>query len=111
LIRYTKYSTPIELEIPEELCRDDRLPEFEISSKRAGFLRFTTKRLQILEQQLDDAQRNVKGALQPFVKSIFTHFRSKKPIWVKIISFISELECLCSLAKVVLLTDGPVCLP
>lgn len=50
LVRFTKYSSPIELEIPEEFCsREKRDADWQLSSKRAGFLRFTNDKILAFE--------------------------------------------------------------
>lgn len=47
LVRLTQQK-PMEIEVPDNICFD-RPHDFELSSKRAGFFRFTSVQLSLLE--------------------------------------------------------------
>jgi DNA mismatch repair ATPase MutS len=101
---------PIEIEVPDGL-RFEKPPDFELSSKRVGYIRYSTSRLVELESQLVSAQSKVEEALRPFIKSIFKRFKAKKDKWRTILNCVAELDCLCSFALVVIGSEGQMCVP
>lgn len=94
-------------QIPEKKRPDD----FELSSKVKGHKRFQTANLRSLTKELDLAAKMKKRALIPFVSSMFKQFYSKRRLWQTIINFLSELECLSSLAIFAITAGGPLCKP
>ena len=67
--------------------------------------------LKSLTKQMEQANKQKNRAIVPFVCSMFKHFVSKKKVWQRIVSCISELDCLCSLAIFAATTAGTVCKP
>ncbi|CAI2370987.1 unnamed protein product [Moneuplotes crassus] len=100
-IRYTHTKYRYELEIPEKHTKGtNKPPEYEFTSSRKGFHRFHTPEIRELVEELEAAEEAQNEALVPFICSIFSHFYSKKEIWDRLTSCLSELDCLCSLACV-----------
>lgn len=88
-----------ELEVPEELVSGNKKPKhFEFTSARKGFQRFHTPDIKELVDHLESAEETLKDAMVPFLCAIFTRFHEKKEIWSRLVSIMSELDCLMSLA-------------
>jgi len=47
---------------------------------------------------LEVAEQRLKDAMIPFLVAIFSRFHEKKDVWMGILSILTELDCLVSLA-------------
>ena len=47
---------------------------------------------------LEDAEEKLKDAMVPFLCAIFSRFHQQKDIWSRIISILTEIDCLSSLS-------------
>lgn len=49
-------------------------------------------------EKLEVAEQRLKDAMIPFLVAIFSRFHEKKDLWMGILSILTELDCLVSLA-------------
>jgi DNA mismatch repair protein MSH6 len=88
-----------ELEVPSELVKGNRKPaHLEFTSARKGFERFHTPEIKAYVEELERAEDVLKDAMVPFLCAIFTRFHEKKDMWSRLVSVLSEVDCLMSLA-------------
>lgn len=88
-----------ELEIPVELVKGNKKPkEFELTSTKQGFERFHTLEIKNIVDRLEDAEEALKSDMVPFLCAIFSRFHEKKDTWTSLVSIITEIDCLMSLA-------------
>jgi DNA mismatch repair protein MSH6 len=100
-IKFSHAKYRYELEIPEDLVKGDKKPQnYEFTSSIRGFQRFHTNEIKWLVDSLEEAEELMNQALVPFIWSVFEHFHSKKGVWDRLVSCLSELDWLCSLAWV-----------
>lgn len=91
-----------ELEIPKYVVEGKKKPDdYELTSARSGFERFYTDPLRNLVYKLELAEEKLKEQMKPFVVSLLQDFYQQSERWRKAIMAIAELDCLCSLAKVI----------
>jgi len=89
-----------ELEFPEHLVEGNKRPKnFIPTSKKKGFLRFQTPEIEELVEQLVPLEFEFQRAIIPFVVDYFLKFYERNAYWRQVISCLSELDCLCSLAR------------
>jgi len=48
--------------------------------------------------RLETAEESLKDAMVPFLCAIFTRFHEQKDTWSRLVSIITELDCLMSLS-------------
>ena len=99
-----------ELEVPERMAQS-LSSEYEITSVRKGFYRYHTKRIKKLADQLDISEDKLKEQLKPFIFNMLKQFYLQKEVWDRVVFVISEIDCLCSLAKVVISSPFPMSRP
>jgi DNA mismatch repair protein MSH6 len=91
-----------ELEIPKHVVEGKKKPsDYELTSARNGFERFYTHPLRNLVYKLEIAEEKLKEQMKPFVIQLLRDFYQHSERWRKAIMAVAELDCLCSLAKVV----------
>ena len=72
--------------------------EFEFSSAKVGFQRFTTRYTREVVDRLEIAEDRLKEIMCPFLTAIFSKFHDHKIMWLQILNILTELDCLCSLS-------------
>ena len=88
-----------EVEIPHELVEGKKKPnDFEFTSQKKDYQRFHTREILNLVEKLEVAEEELKEAFVPFLTSLFQKFQDQRYLWDTIVSIISELDCLISLA-------------
>ena len=99
-IKYVHARQRFEIEIEE-----DQFPEnydkklFFITSRRKGFVRVHTMEIEKAVKILTQLESELHKVLVPFVTNYFKQFYLKNDIWTQTVCCLSELDCLCSLAK------------
>lgn len=87
--------------MPESLVEGDKRPNnYNLTSKRKGFLRFHTEEIRQLVWNLDSFQYACKERIVPFVIKFFHKFFQHNSSWQQMLSCLSEIDCLCGLSKV-----------
>ena len=51
-----------------------------------------------MTEDLDRAEEHLKDAMVPFLCAIFTDFHNEKDMWTKVVSIVTEIDCLISLS-------------
>ena len=96
LIQWQRY----ELEISDANVKKSKPNELEFTSRRDKYQRFHTARIKNLIDKLETAEERKEEAITPFICKIFFNFHSLHLIWFQLISCLSELDCLSSLAMI-----------
>ena len=87
-----------EIEVPDSMDLDG--DDFILTSKVKGKKRYQTDALVEIIQQLLAAEADLLKAIMPFLRTMFGRFYSYRQVWQNVVSCISELDCLNSLAMV-----------
>jgi len=99
-INYVHSRQKYELEFPEELVENSKRPkDFIPTSKRKGYLRFHTPEIEELLQTFIPLEYEYERAIVPFAIDYFLKFYQKSSTWKQMISCLSEIDALCSLAR------------
>lgn len=89
-----------EMEFPEHLIDHNKRPkDYIITSKRKGYLRYQTPEIEELVESLVPLDFEFQREIVPFIVDYFTKFYERRAYWKQIITVLSEIDCLCSLAK------------
>ncbi|CAD8188495.1 unnamed protein product [Paramecium pentaurelia] len=100
-IVYTHARIRYQLEIPEKYLEGNQKPkELIITSKRQGYQRFQTTFIEEQLHQLRKVEDEISQKLLPFINEYFTKFYSYRKEFFQLISYLSEADCLISLAQV-----------
>ncbi|CAD8206909.1 unnamed protein product [Paramecium octaurelia] len=100
-IVYTHARMKYQLEIPEKCLEGNQKPkELIITSKRQGFQRFQTTFIEEQLYKLRKVEDELSQKLLPFINEYFTKFYSHRKQFFQLISYLSEADCLISLALV-----------
>eukprot|EP00744_Colponema_vietnamica_P022287 GILI01031999.1.p1 GENE.GILI01031999.1~~GILI01031999.1.p1 ORF type:complete len:855 (+),score=230.63 GILI01031999.1:192-2567(+) len=110
-ITFVNIKSKYEVEVPIELVNKSKPQDWEFSSARNGFQRFTTARTRRLVADLEEAEEGVKNCLTPFICGLFKEFHSHYSCWSRAVSCAAELDCLLSLAVVSSQADGVMSRP
>ena len=98
-IQYSHILNRYEIEFPIEYVKGEKKPpEFEFSSAKLGFQRFTTRYTREVVDRLEIAEDRLKEIMCPFLTAIFSKFHDHKIMWLQILNILTELDCLCSLS-------------
>jgi len=105
-IKYAHTRLRYQLEIPEHLVEGSKRPkDFTITSKRKGYQRFHTPEIESCLRKLLHYEYDFQKVFVPFVCDYFKRFYERNNYWHQVISCLSELDCLCSLAQLATTMD------
>ena len=105
-IKYAHTKHRYELEVPEHLVEGSKRPkDYAITSKRKGYLRFHTPEIEACLRKLLHYEHDFQKVFIPFVCEYFKKFYERNNYWQQVISCLSELDCLCSLAQLATTMD------
>lgn len=62
-------------------------------------------------EKLEFAEDGLAAAMQPFLTTVFNKFYEKREIWEKILSVLTEIDCLASFAILSGQSDTNMCRP
>jgi DNA mismatch repair protein MSH6 len=88
--------------VPEK-AEKRRPTNFEFSSKRAGYSRYTCPEVKGMVKRLEKVEEDSKSQMGLFIGFFFEEFKKKQNIWQKFIDILAEVDCLISLAEYSLL--------
>ena len=99
-IQYVHTKHKYELEIPEDVLQKVPKPkDYVITSKKKGFIRLHNPEIEEKANLLRDYEFDLQRALSTWMAGYFLKFYEKNMYWNQIVSCLSELDCLCGLAK------------
>ena len=87
-----------ELEIPENIVKDNRPKEYILTTSKKGFLRFHTKEIIDNVNKLEELEEQLKYFTGKLNKEIFKIFYNQKNTITSFINAVSEIDCFMSLA-------------
>jgi|LakMenEpi03Aug12_release.lakeMendotaPanAssembly.Ray.scaffolds.fasta_scaffold1534079_1 DNA mismatch repair ATPase MutS len=87
-----------EIVIPQSVKVDTKV--FYQIQKKGKFIHYQTDELRDLITKLEDAEEDLNANLLPFIRSMFKKFYEQRTLFFNVVSCISELDCLSSLAVV-----------
>jgi len=99
-----------QLEIPEELT-DTLSSDYELKSKRKGFKRYRTPKLEELIQNLTDMEKIRDKINDDSTRRVFADFDERKNKWAKIVNQIAIFDCIRSLSCYASQSPLPMCTP
>ena len=80
--------------------------KYKQTSSTPTVVRYQTNELKLLISLLEEAEDNLKEAISPFLRKLFTKFYKKKQMWSDFIRCISEIDCLVALSEVAISTPN-----
>ncbi|CAB3408099.1 unnamed protein product [Caenorhabditis bovis] len=83
------------LEMPESIKVSS---DFEMKSRRKGFVRYSTSDSEALVRSLQDAQNEMAKLGDDATRRVFEQFGCKNPIWAETVNSISKFDVLLSMA-------------
>ena len=89
-----------ELEIPENVVKDNRPKDYILTTSKKGFLRFHTKEIVENVKKLEELEEELRGLTGKLNSEIFKVFYNQREVITNFISVVSEIDCLTSLAFV-----------
>ena len=92
-----------ELEIPENVVKDNRPKDYILTTSKKGFLRFHTKEIVDNVKKLEELEEELKALTGKLNSEIFKIFYNQRDIINSFINVVSEIDCLISLAFVTLI--------
>nr|XP_006822603.1 PREDICTED: DNA mismatch repair protein Msh6-like [Saccoglossus kowalevskii] len=99
-----------QLEIPESVCK--RVPdEFEVTSQKKGYKRYTTDDIKALFNELVDAEGRRDTALTDTMRRVFAIFDEHYKLWDRTVQCLSVLDVLLSLAQYSQCSENDMCRP
>ncbi|CDW51812.1 DNA mismatch repair protein Msh6 [Trichuris trichiura] len=98
------------LEVPEDKCENVK-NEFELRSRRKGFVRFSTPKLDQLLEELTQTEAKREGVLKDIMRRLFADFCSRGEKWYRIVESISKLDVLQSFAQYARNCPHTICKP
>ena len=105
-INYAHIKHRYELEFPEHIIEGNKRPkEFQLTSKKKGYLRFHTPEIQDLTWKLYEIEYDMNRSILPYLVKCFKRFYDHSTEWQQIVTCLGELDCLISLAKVAKVMD------
>ena len=97
-VHYVHSRYRYELEIPENLIKN-RPEDYVLTSKRIGFLRFHTPKIEECIRELEELEAELQKILVDFIVEYFKIFYDDNLIWKQVVICLGELDCLCGLAR------------
>ena len=89
-----------EFEVPESIVMGSKKPkDFEMTSTRKGYQRFTTQKFKNLEFELEVKQNEIEKLINIFNINLFNVFYQSKDIWDILIDRITSLDCIMGLCN------------
>ncbi|XP_041361068.1 DNA mismatch repair protein Msh6-like [Gigantopelta aegis] len=99
-----------QMEVPETAWK--RVPtHFELHSSKKGWKRYRTTEIEEMLAVLTEAEERKDSALKDTMRQIFHNFDERHMKWASIVSCLSVLDVLISLAQFSRCGDGVVCRP
>lgn len=89
-----------ELEIPENVVKDNRPRDYILTTSKKGFLRFHTKEIVENVKKLEELEEELKVLTGKLNSEIFKLFYNQREVITSFINVVSEIDCLTSLAFV-----------
>ena len=89
-----------ELEIPENVVKDNRPKDYILTTSKKGFLRFHTKEIVDNVKKLEELEEELKTLTGKLNSEIFKIFYNQKDVITSFINVVAEIDCLISLAFV-----------
>ena len=89
-----------ELEVPENVVKDNRPKEYILTTSKKGFMRFHTKEIIDIVNKLENIEEKIKAFTYKLNLEILKIFYAQKNIILSFINCVSEIDCLTSLAFV-----------
>lgn len=84
-----------QLEVPDQYVEGSKKPvDLTITSKKKGFQRFQSEKIEGLLFDLKVAEDALSRSLTPFLKDYFLLFYSFKQQWFQLLSSLAHLDCL-----------------
>uniref|UniRef100_A0A5S6QUH0 DNA mismatch repair protein n=1 Tax=Trichuris muris TaxID=70415 RepID=A0A5S6QUH0_TRIMR len=98
------------LEVPEDGCEKVK-SEFELRSRRKGFVRFSTPKLDQLIERLTQSETKRESVLKDIMRRLFADFCSRGEKWYKIVESLAVLDVLQSFAQYARNCPHTICKP
>ena len=89
-----------ELEVPENVVKDNRPKEYILTTSKKGFMRFHTKEIIDNVNKLEEVEEKIKIFTSKLNSEILKIFYGQKNIITSFINSVAEIDCLTSLAFV-----------
>lgn len=89
-----------ELEIPENIVKDNRPKDYILTTSKKGFLRYHTKEIVENVKKLEELEEELRVLTGKLNSEIFKIFYNQRDVITSFINVVSEIDCLTSLAFV-----------
>ncbi|KAL3093387.1 hypothetical protein niasHS_005901 [Heterodera schachtii] len=99
-----------QLEIPESACHN-LTDDFQFTSQRKGYKRYTTNNLQKLVDKLNDAETNCATISAEVTRRVFADLDVRKDKWSSIVHQIATFDCLMALSLYAQSSPHKMCFP
>ncbi|KAI3415702.1 hypothetical protein GPALN_005293 [Globodera pallida] len=99
-----------QMEIPESACHH-LTDDFQLTSQRKGYKRYTTNNLQKLVDKLNDAEVNCATISAEVTRRVFADLDARKNKWSSIVHQIATFDCLMALSLYAQSSSHKMCFP
>uniref|UniRef100_A0A914HRU2 DNA mismatch repair protein n=1 Tax=Globodera rostochiensis TaxID=31243 RepID=A0A914HRU2_GLORO len=99
-----------QMEIPESACHH-LTDDFQLTSQRKGYKRYTTNNLQKLVDRLNDAEVNCATISAEVTRRVFADLDARKNKWSSIVHQIATFDCLMALSLYAQSSSHKMCFP
>lgn len=101
-VKYTNVKNKYEIELPDSICKKIKKNnlDFEYSSNRKGFTRYTSNFTRNKVEEIQRLEDSIREHLEEFCSHIFKFFIQNKYIWSKFIDIVKELDVLIAMSEI-----------
>ena len=89
-----------ELEIPENVVKDNRPKDYLLTTSKKGFLRFHTKEIVDNVKKLEELEEELRTLTGKLNSEIFKIFYNQRDVITSFVNVVAEIDCLTALAFV-----------